>query len=118
MARVGEAVKALQLGSVDFLEKPFEVPAMVAALRRAVAIDQERRRTEHELGQLRARFARLTRREAEVMEHIVQGAANKDVAARLGVSPKTVEVHRANVMRKTRAGSLAELVRMHVRVRR
>jgi two-component system response regulator FixJ len=56
----------------------------------------------------------LTPRESEVMEQIVRGAANKEVAARLGLSPKTVEVHRANVMRKTRARSLAELVRMHV----
>ena len=117
MAKVGEAVAALKLGSVDFLEKPFEVSAMVAALQRAVALDAERRAAAHELGLLRARFERLTPREVEVMEQIVRGAANKDVAASLGVSPKTVEVHRANVMRKTRAGSLAELVRMHVQMR-
>ena len=60
------------------------------------------------------RFESLTRRERQVMEQIVRGAANKEVAASLGLSHKTVEVHRANVMRKTQAGSLAELVRMHV----
>jgi two-component system, LuxR family, response regulator FixJ len=117
MARVAEAVKALKLGSVDFLEKPFDVQTMIGTLQRAIALDQQRRAAGADREELRARFQRLTRRETEVMEQIVQGAANKEVAARLGLSPKTVEVHRANVMRKTRAGSLAELVRMHVAMR-
>ena len=114
IARVSEAVEALKLGSIDFLEKPFDIEDMSAALQRAVAIDRERRRDGLDRELLRRRFASLTPREAQVMEHIVRGAANKEVAALLGLSHKTVEVHRANVMRKTRAGSLAELVRMHV----
>lgn len=114
LARVSEAVKAIKLGSVDFLEKPFDVQEMLAAVQNAIALDHQRRQSGDDRECARQRFAQLTRREAEVMEQIVRGAANKEVAARLGVSPKTVEVHRANVMRKTRANSLAELVRMHV----
>ncbi len=114
MARVSEAVKAIKLGSIDFLEKPFDLQVMLSTVKQAIAIDLERRRSGNGREHMRQLFARLTRRETEVMEQIVQGAANKEVAARLGLSPKTVEVHRANVMRKTQANSLAELVRMHV----
>ncbi len=118
MARVSEAVHALKLGSVDFVEKPFDLDVMLDTLQRTIAIDVERRRSGADMEVLRQRFAALSCREGEVMERIVQGAANKDVAAALGLSPKTVEVHRANVMRKTGASSLAELVRMHVTVSR
>ncbi len=116
MARVCEAVKALKLGSIDFLEKPFDLPQMLAAIQRAIQVDVARRLAGAGTAALRDRFARLTRREAEVMEQVVHGAANKTIAAELGLSPKTIEVHRANVMRKTQAASLAELVRMHVAV--
>ncbi len=114
MARVSEAVQALKLGSIDFVEKPFDVQQIAEVLRRAVDIDLQRRRQDEDLAGVRRRFDSLTRRETQVMEQIVRGAANKEVAAKLGLSHKTVEVHRANVMRKTQAGSLAELVRMHV----
>ena len=117
MARVSEAVKAIQLGSIDFLEKPFEMAQMVDAVQKALHIDRKRREDGDDHDELLRRFASLTPRESEVMEHVVQGAANKEVAARLGLSPKTIEVHRANVMRKTRVRSLAELVRLHVAVR-
>ena len=115
-ARVAEAVQAIKLGSVDFLEKPFDVMTMVATVQQAIAIDQQRRHEGRGRDDAHRRFAQLTPREREVMEQIVQGAANKEVAARLGLSPKTVEVHRSNVMRKTSAHSLAELVRMHVAI--
>ncbi|MCK5944499.1 MAG: response regulator transcription factor [Planctomycetes bacterium] len=114
MARVSEAVQALKLGSIDFVEKPFDVQQIAEVLRRAVDLDLRRRQQGQDLDELRRRFDSLTRREGQVMEQIVRGAANKEVAASLGLSHKTVEVHRANVMRKTQAGSLAELVRMHV----
>lgn len=114
MARVSEAVQALKLGSIDFVEKPFDVQQIAEVLRRAVNIDRNRRRQDHDQDDLRRRFESLTRRETQVMDQIVRGAANKEVAANLGLSHKTVEVHRANVMRKTQAGSLAELVRLHV----
>lgn len=116
MARVSEAVSALKLGSVDFIEKPFEVQDMLTVIRRAIELDAGNRRNELDQGQLRSRFDKLSPREREVMEQVVQGAANKEVAAVLGLSPKTVEVHRANVMRKTNAQSLAELVRMRLAV--
>jgi two-component system response regulator FixJ len=117
MAKVSEAVKAIQLGSIDFLEKPFEMAQMVDAVQKAISLDRQRREAGNGREEILRRFATLTPRETEVMEQIVLGAANKEVAARLGLSPKTVEVHRANVMRKTRANSLAELVRMHVAAR-
>jgi len=114
MARVSEAVQALKLGSIDFVEKPFDLQQIAEVLRRAVEIDRTRRQRDGDQTDLRRRFSSLTRRETQVMDQIVQGAANKEVAADLGLSHKTVEVHRANVMRKTRASSLAELVRLHV----
>lgn len=117
MARIAEAVKAIKLGSVDFLEKPFDIQEMQAAIQRAIELDRQRRSQGANDATLRQRFARLSPREAEVMELVVRGAANKEVAHQLGLSPKTVEVHRANVMRKTEASSLAELVRLHVAVR-
>lgn len=116
MARVSEAVQALKLGSIDFVEKPFDVHDIGTVLRRAVELDLARRRKGADQEDLRHRFESLTNRESQVMELIVRGAANKEVAATLGLSHKTVEVHRANLMRKTGAGSLAELVRMHVAV--
>jgi len=117
MARVSEAVRALKLGSLDFVEKPFDLQEMVDAIRRAIDIDIDRRSSSASAGEIQRRFARLSPREAEVMELVVRGAANKEVAAQLELSPKTVEVHRANVMRKTEANSLAELVRLHLSLR-
>lgn len=117
MARVAEAVSAIKLGSLDFLEKPFELQTMLDTVRRAIEVDRRNRQEGNDRQEMHHRFAALTLRENQVMEQIVQGAANKEVAASLGLSPKTVEVHRANVMRKTRARSLAELVRMHMACR-
>lgn len=117
VASVGDAVKALKLGSLDFVEKPFDLQVMVDAIHRAVGKDLERRNADATTAALQSRFTRLTAREREVLELVVSGAANKDVASALGLSPKTVEVHRANVMRKTQAGSLAELVRLYVAAR-
>jgi FixJ family two-component response regulator len=114
MARVSEAVLALKLGSIDFIEKPFEIQQIAEVLRRAVDIDLNRRLQDGNQNNLLRRFESLTQRETQVMDQIVQGAANKEVAASLGLSHKTIEVHRANVMRKTQSGSLAELVRLHI----
>jgi two-component system, LuxR family, response regulator FixJ len=111
---VAEAVRAFKLGSIDFLEKPFTIEQMQQALRAAVDLDAERRCHQAAHDAVAARFGSLSERECEVLDQIVHGAANKTIAATLGLSTKTVEVHRANVMRKTGAGSLAELVRLHV----
>jgi len=111
-AGIQDAVRALKLGSLDFVEKPFDLDTMLAAIRAALEADAAHRRAERRRRATVARFASLTPREREVMQLVVRGLANKRIAAQLGVSPKTVEVHRAHVMQKTRAGSLAELVRM------
>jgi len=116
-ACVSQAVAALKLGSLDFVEKPFDLQAMLAAIRSAIDRDVARRALGADLARLRRNFARLSPREVEVMEMIVAGCANKTVAARLDLSPKTIEVHRSNVMRKTEAKSLAELVRMHIAIK-
>ena len=115
--RVSEAVQALKLGSVDFVEKPFDIRQISQALRRAVDLDAQRRDQRQDTQALRDRFETLSPREDQVMEQIVRGRSNKEIAAKLGLSHKTIEVHRSNVMGKTRAGSLAELVRMHVALR-
>jgi FixJ family two-component response regulator len=117
MGNVADAVQALQLGGLDFVEKPFELARIRQALSRGIALDIEERQRASEHVRLLQRFAALTARETEIMDLVVQGTSNKAVAWQLGLSPKTVEVHRANVMRKTGAASLAELVRLHVAAR-
>ncbi|MBX3461772.1 MAG: response regulator transcription factor [Planctomycetes bacterium] len=116
VASVPQAVRAVQLGSVDFVEKPFPPASMQATVARAIEVDRQRRQATAEHAHLVQRFARLSPREREVLHLVAQGAANKDVAERLGLSLKTVEAHRGRVMRKTAAGSLAELVRLHLAV--
>jgi FixJ family two-component response regulator len=113
-AGVHDAVAAFKLGSLDFVEKPFALDEIVGAIHRAIDTDRERRAHAGEQRELRARFQSMTRREREVMDLVVSGLPNKLIATRLGVSPKTVEVHRAHVMQKSRAGSLAELVRLSI----
>jgi FixJ family two-component response regulator len=116
-ARVTEAASALKLGSIDFVEKPFPLDEMLTSVRAGFAADAARRRAESHRNETLARFARLTPREQQVMELVVAGLPNKTIARQLDVSAKTIEVHRANVMRKTRAGSLAELVKLAVAAR-
>ena len=106
------AVEAMKTGAVDFLEKPFEDDAILASVRSAIsrgAEDQARTAERHEVG---AKIDTLSARERQVLEGLVAGHANKIIAYNLGISPRTVEVYRANVMTKMNAGSLSELVRM------
>lgn len=111
-ADVSVAVQAMKRGAVDFLEKPFHPQTLLDALHRAIEHDARRRRRETAAQAVRRLYDGLSERERQVMAGVVAGKSNKAVARELGLSPKTVEVHRANVMRKMRAASLAELVQM------
>ena len=106
------AVEAMQQGAFDFLQKPFRDQDLLDRVHRALARDAESRARLAERAGIRARLATLTPRELEVMDLITRGKANKVIGAELGVSQRTVEIHRAHVMEKMHASSLAELVRM------
>jgi RNA polymerase sigma factor (sigma-70 family) len=110
------AVRAMKSGAVDFIEKPFNDEALLDAIRRAVAFEEQQRSYESEHHQVQQRLASLTPREHEVMDMVTEGKSNKEIANTLGVSAKTIEAHRARVMEKMHAGSLAELVRMALTV--
>jgi FixJ family two-component response regulator len=108
------AVEAMQRGAFDFLQKPFGDDDLAERIRRALARDRELRAAIGEKSQIRARLARLTPRERQVLELVATGKPNKVMAAELGVSQRTVEIHRAHVMKKMGASSLAQLVRMRL----
>jgi two-component system, LuxR family, response regulator FixJ len=109
---VSMAVHAMREGAIDFIEKPFRDQELLDRIYQALEIDRARRRAADETVQIRERFAGLTPREHEVMLRIARGQANKVIAIELGLSERTVEIHRAKVMHKTGARSLAELVGM------
>jgi FixJ family two-component response regulator len=108
------AVEAMQHGAFDFLQKPFRDQDLIDRLQKALAKDAHIRTELKQLDQIRSRFDTLTPREHEVLSLMVRGLANKIMAAELEVSQRTVEIHRARVMEKTEAGSLAHLVRMYL----
>jgi len=107
---VPTAVRAMKKGAVEFIEKPFNDQAFLALIDNVLAFDARARTEAARTLSLAARFAKLTAREREVMECIIAGKRNKEMADELCVSIKTIEAHRAKVMQKTGAGSLAELV--------
>jgi FixJ family two-component response regulator len=111
-ADVGTAVDMLKRGAFDFFEKPFSDQLLLERVQQAIAFDARRRRSHSQRQALAARIARLTAREHEVFQEVVRGKANKVVAVEFGISERTVEVHRARVMQKLGATSLAELVRI------
>ena len=110
------SVEAMKGGAVDFLQKPFDDRQLLAAVREALGRDAEARRLRAELDQLRRCRATLTQRELQVFSLVARGLLNKQAAGCLGLSEKTVKVHRARVMAKMQADSFAELVRMAQRL--
>jgi len=114
--KVSASVRAMKAGAVDFLEKPVEDESLLAAIARAVDRTRQLRAARVELEDLRKRFDRLTPREREVFALITAGLLNKQVGAELGTAEKTVKVHRARVLEKMKAKSLADLVRMAERL--
>ncbi len=108
------AVEAMQKGAVDFIQKPFRDQDLLDRIREALKTDQERREEQQKHTEVAQRLARLTNREREVFDLVVTGKPNKVIAYELGVSQRTVEIHRARVMEKMQARSLADLVKMHM----
>ena len=105
-------VRAMKAGAAEFLTKPFDHQVLLDAVHAAIERDRARRRDAVSLADLKARYHELSERERQVMEFVVAGRANKQIAAELGLSLVTVKVHRGQVMRKMLARSVAELVRM------
>jgi FixJ family two-component response regulator len=105
-------VKAMKGGAVDLLTKPVDAKDLIAAIQRAMAKDARDRGTEARIAEIRRRVKMLTARETEVFALVVTGMLNKQIASALGIGEKTVKVHRARVMEKMQAGSVADLVRL------
>ena len=108
---IAMAVTAMKEGAFDFVEKPYDADYLIANIQRAVAAGQELRSKENERQELIARLAELSPRQKEVMHLVVYGLSNKEIALRLGISPRTVENYRAWVMERMGAANLAALVR-------
>jgi len=108
---------AFKAGAVDFIEKPIDDRALLAAVHTALERDAERRRIEAERGEIMSRLERLTDREREVLDLVVGGQHNREIAAVLGISPRTVEVYKARLMEKLQVRRSSELIRMMLNLR-
>jgi FixJ family two-component response regulator len=111
---IPSAIRTLKSGAVEFLEKPVDDDVLLDHVRRALALDAQRRRQRSEHDSVRVRIERLTPREREVLRLVVDGLPSKEIAQRLHVSCKTVEAHRARIMRKMETDGVADLVRVVV----
>jgi two-component system response regulator FixJ len=109
------AVEAMKLGALDFLEKPFDDARLIGMINLALKRNLDDAESEAIAGELAARIASLSPRERQVMDGLVAGLSNKLIARDYGISPRTIEVYRANVMTKMQAGSVSELVRLAMR---
>jgi FixJ family two-component response regulator len=110
------AVEAMQHGAFDFLQKPYREQALLDSVQRAMARDRVNREALEELDRIRTRLSSLTARERQVLDLMMQGTSNKALATQLSLSQRTVEIHRAHVMDKMAAYSIAQLVRMVIEV--
>jgi two-component system, LuxR family, response regulator FixJ len=110
------AVRALRAGAFDFIEKPFDDTRLYTSIAQALSASRELLAKEEQLAGWASRVAELTDRQRQVMELLVDGLSNKDIGKRLGISPRTVETYRALVMAKTNASSLAELVKISMKL--
>jgi two-component system response regulator FixJ len=106
------AVEAMKLGAKDFLEKPFDDDLLIASVRAALSQEADSARRNAEIAEINDKLNGLSNRERQVLEGLVAGKANKVIAFDLGISPRTVEIYRANLMTKMAANSLSDLVRM------
>src|SRR5688572_2078841 len=113
---VGSSVRALKAGAVDFLEKPVSDQTLLEIVHAALNRSRKARRQQSERAAIRARFDLLTPRERDVLRLVLRGLLNKQIASELGISEKTVKIHRGHVMGKTGVGSVAELVRQAERI--
>jgi two-component system response regulator FixJ len=111
-ADVAMAVRAMKAGAWDFIEKPYNDALMLERVQGAIAYDRDRFRDQERIDEIRQRVELLTPREREVMGHVISSSQNKTIARALGISVKTVELHRANLMAKMEATSSTELVRL------
>jgi len=106
------AVEAMKIGAVDFFEKPFNDDLLVASVRAALRQQEDQTKRDVKRTEIEHRISTLSRREKDVLAGLIEGRANKQIAFDLGISPRTVEIYRANLMNKMQADSLSELVRM------
>ena len=106
------AVEAMKIGALDFLEKPFNDEVMLASVQLALDRQEQETGRQAERAEIESRLAALSNRERDMLEGLVAGRANKQIAFDLGISPRTVEIYRANLMTKMQAASLSNLVRM------
>lgn len=106
------AVQAIKIGAFDFIEKPFKNDRLLESIRSALSASESTRLAQAEIETLKSRFESLSERQRDTMRLLVQGLSNKEIAQRLGISPRTVEVHRTWVMSKMSAKTIADLVRM------
>lgn len=108
------AVKAMKLGAVDFIEKPFNYEVIIGSVTDALRREEQDRTRDIQLSSYLERLALLTERERQIYDYLVQGDPNKVIAARLEISPRTVEIHRAHVMEKLQVRNLSQLVKMAI----
>ena len=113
---VTSSVRAMKVGAVDFLTKPIDEDELLAAVQRGLTLDAEMRQLKNVMNTLIQRLGRLTPRERQVFALVVTGMLNKQIAGQLGTCERTIKVHRARIMKKMEAGSVAELVRMAVKL--